>query len=101
MKTTFGECTDNEKQETMISDCSKMRTEGTSRPSVGLVGTARDNHLPASIPGVMIVAIHQVLEQIIILQSSLYSVSVHTYCVDGQLPSIKQITQATGDLQAI
>ena len=47
------------------------------------------------------VAILQVLEQIIILQSSLYSVSVHTYCVDGQLPSIKQITQATGDWQTI
>jgi len=39
MKTTFGECTDNEKKETVISDCSEMRTEGTSRPSVGLVGT--------------------------------------------------------------
>ena len=51
--------------------------------------------------GIEIVAIHQVLEQIIILQSSLYSISVHTYCVDGQLSSIKQITQATGDLQAI
>jgi len=47
------------------------------------------------------VAIHQVLEQIIILQSSLYSVSVLTYSVDGQLPSIKLITQVTGDLQAI
>ena len=40
METTFGECTDNEKKETVISDCSEMRTEGTSRPSVGLVGTA-------------------------------------------------------------
>ena len=40
METTFGECTDNEKKETVISDCSEMRTEGTSRPS-GLVGTAR------------------------------------------------------------
>ena len=49
-----GECTDNEKGETVISDCSEMRTEGTSRPSVGLVGTARDDHLPVSIPGVMI-----------------------------------------------
>jgi hypothetical protein len=39
METTFGECTDNEKKETVISDCSEMRTEGTSRPSVGLVGT--------------------------------------------------------------
>ena len=39
METTFGECTDNEKKETVISDCSQMRTEGTSRPS-GLVGTA-------------------------------------------------------------
>ena len=38
---------------------------------------------------------HQVLEQIIILQSSQYSVSVHTYCVDGQLPSIKEIPQVT------
>ena len=37
METTFGECTDNEKKETVISDCSEMRTEGTSRPSVGLV----------------------------------------------------------------
>ena len=53
METTFGECTDNEKKETVISDCSEMRTEGTSRPSVGLVGTARDD-LPVSIPGVMI-----------------------------------------------
>ena len=43
METTFGECTDNEKKETVISDCSEMRTEGTSRPS-GLVGTARDDH---------------------------------------------------------
>ena len=44
METTFGECTDNEKKETVISDCSEMRTgtEGTSRPSVALVGTARD-----------------------------------------------------------
>ena len=42
METTFGECTDNEKKETVISDCSEMRTEGTSRPS-GLVGTARDD----------------------------------------------------------
>ena len=40
METTFGECTDNEKKETVISDCSEMRTEGTSRPSVGLVGTS-------------------------------------------------------------
>ena len=31
METTFGECTDNEKKETVISDCSEMRTEGTSR----------------------------------------------------------------------
>ena len=30
-----------------------MRTEGTSRPSVGLVAP-RDDHLPVSIPGVMI-----------------------------------------------
>ena len=37
METTFGECTDNEKKETVISDYSEMRTEGTSRPSVGLV----------------------------------------------------------------
>ena len=36
-----------------------------------------------------LVAIHQVLEQIVILQSSQYSVSVHIYCVDGQLPSVK------------
>ena len=41
METTFGECTDNEKKETVISDCSEMRTEGTSRPS-GLVGTPRE-----------------------------------------------------------
>ena len=37
METTFGECTDNEKKETVISDCSEMRTEGTSRPSVGML----------------------------------------------------------------
>ena len=43
----------------------------------------------------------EVLEKIIILRSSLYSIRVHTYYVDGQLSSIKQITQATGDLQAI
>ena len=59
METTFGECTDNEKGETVISDCSEMRTEGTSRPSVGLVGTARDDHLPAYIPGVMILRIFE------------------------------------------
>ena len=47
------------------------------------------------------VAIHQVLEQIIILQSNQYSVSVHTYCVDGQLPSIKEIPQVTGDLHSL
>ena len=52
METTFGECTDNEKKETVISDCSEMRTEGTSRPSVGLVGT-----ITVSIPGVMILKI--------------------------------------------
>ena len=48
METTFGEYTDSEKKETVISDCSEMRTEGASRPrpSVGLVGTARDDHLP-------------------------------------------------------
>ena len=56
METTFGECTDNEKKETVISDCSEMRTEGTSRPS-GLVGTARDDHFPVYIPGVMILKI--------------------------------------------
>ena len=54
METTFGECIDNEKKETVVSDCSEMRTEGTSRPSVGLVGTARDGHLPVSNPGVSI-----------------------------------------------
>ena len=37
METTFGECTDNEKKETVISDCSEIRTEGTSRPSVGML----------------------------------------------------------------
>ena len=47
------------------------------------------------------VVIHEVLEKIIILRSSLYSIRVHTYYVDGQLSSNKQITQATGDLQAI
>ena len=57
METTFGECTDNEKKETVISDCSEMRTEGTSRPSVGLVGTARDDYLTVSIHGVMILKI--------------------------------------------
>ena len=41
METTFGECTDNEKKETVISDCSEMRTEATSRPSVGLVAPQR------------------------------------------------------------
>ena len=49
----------------------------------------------------VLVAIHQVLEKIIILRSSLYSIRVLTYYVDGRLSSIKQITQATGDLQAI
>ena len=37
METTFGECTDNEKKETVIRDCSEMRTERTSRPSVGML----------------------------------------------------------------
>ena len=39
METTFGECTDNEKKETVISHggCSGMRTEGTSPPSVGML----------------------------------------------------------------
>ena len=37
VETTFGECTDNEKKETVISDCSEIRTEGTSRPSVGML----------------------------------------------------------------
>ena len=37
METTFGECTDNKKKETVISDCSEVRTEGTSRPSVGML----------------------------------------------------------------
>ena len=41
METTFGECTDNEKKETVISDCSEMRTEGTSRPSVGMLSRER------------------------------------------------------------
>ena len=36
MKTTFKECTDNKTKETVISGCSEMRTEGTSRPSVGM-----------------------------------------------------------------
>ena len=53
METMFGECTDNEKKETVISDCSEMRTERMSRPSIGLVA-ARDVHLPVYIPGVMI-----------------------------------------------
>ena len=57
METTFGECADNGKKETVISDCSEIRTEGTSRPFVGLVGTARDDHLPVSIPEVMILKI--------------------------------------------
>ena len=30
------EGTDNEKKETVLSDCSEMRTEGTLRPSVGM-----------------------------------------------------------------
>ena len=38
------------------------------------------------------VAIHEVLEKIIILRSSLYSIRVHTYYVDGQPSSTKQIT---------
>ena len=54
---TFTCFKDNEKKETMISDCSEMRTEGTSRPSAGLVGTTRDGHLPVSIPEVMILTI--------------------------------------------
>ncbi len=37
METTSRECTDNEKKETMIINCSEMRTEGTSRPSVGML----------------------------------------------------------------
>ena len=37
METTLGECTDNEKKETVISDCSEVRTEGTSRPAVGML----------------------------------------------------------------
>ena len=49
----------------------------------------------------LLVAIHQVLEKVIKLRSNLYSIRVLTYYVDGQLSSIKQITQATGDLQAI
>ena len=53
METTFGECTDNEKKETMISDCSEMRSEGTSRHMLALLAP-RDGHLPVSIPGVMI-----------------------------------------------
>ena len=64
METTFGECTDNEKKETVISDCSEMRTEGTSRPSVGLV------HLPVSIPGVMILKISKLAMAILFPQSS-------------------------------
>ena len=62
--TTFGECTDNEKKETVISDCSdnEMRTEGTSRPSVGLVGTTRDDLLPVSIPGFMILKISKLAQ---------------------------------------
>ena len=52
METTLGECTDNEKKETVISDRSEMRTEGTSRPSVGLIAP-RDDHLPVFIPGAM------------------------------------------------
>ena len=43
METTFGKCTDNEKKETMISDCSEMRTEGTSRSSVRML-----SRLPAA-----------------------------------------------------
>ena len=37
METTFGECTDNEKKERVISDYNEMRTGGTSRPSVGIL----------------------------------------------------------------
>ena len=37
METTFGECTDNEKKETVISDCNEMCTELTSQPSVGML----------------------------------------------------------------
>ena len=33
----FGGCTDNKEKETVISDCSEMRTEGTSRSSVGML----------------------------------------------------------------
>ena len=39
-----------------------------------------------------VVAIHEVLEKTIILRSSLYSIRVHTYYVDGQPSSTKQIT---------
>ena len=53
METAFGECTDNEKKETVISDCSEMRTEGTSRPSVRPCCTIS----LVSIPGVMILKI--------------------------------------------
>ena len=49
----------------------------------------------------ILVAVHQVLEKIRILRSSLYSISVHTYYVDGQLSSVKLIAQVTGELQAI
>ena len=56
-ETTFGECTENKKKETVISDCSEMRIEWTLRPSVGIVGTARDDHLPVSISGVMILKV--------------------------------------------
>ena len=41
METTFGECTDNERKETVTRDCSEMRTEGTLRPSVGMLTLSR------------------------------------------------------------
>ena len=77
LETPFGECTDNEKKETMISDCSEMRTKGTSRPSIGLVGTARDDHLPVFIHGVMILKISK-LTMAILHQNHIFGVVLAT-----------------------
>ena len=41
METTFRECTDNGKKETVMISCSEMRTEGTSRPSAGMFPCGR------------------------------------------------------------
>ena len=63
---------------TMIKNCFMP-------PKVTHVTFAFDPPSPPIKSSDCIVAIHQVLEQIVILQSSQYSVSVHTYCVGSGL----------------